>query len=73
MEKVNGKCFSYALAGTTIFLVSLFAVLSFKVDSNDFPEGLYIGIAFVIAAILIIAGCHGYKLTPKNKVKNKEG
>jgi len=73
MGKVNGKCLSYFLAGITIFAALLFATLSFKIDSSNFPEGLFIGIVVIIAAILIIAGCHGYKLTPKNEVKNEEG
>jgi len=73
VKKVNWKCLSYALAGATIFLVSLFAVLFLKIDSNDFPEGLYLGIAFAIAAIMIIFGCHNYRLTSKNEAKiNKD-
>lgn len=69
VKKVNWKCFSCALAGTTIFLALLIAIWSFKINSSNFPEGLGIGAAFTIAAIMIIFGCHNYRLTSKNEAK----
>jgi|GEM_PF-4083885 len=71
-KKINGKCVLSFFGGITIFAVLLFAVFFLKINSREFPEGLFISVIVIAAAIMIIFGCHEYKLVPKNKRKDGE-
>ncbi|MCX6764159.1 MAG: hypothetical protein NTU58_00400 [Candidatus Nealsonbacteria bacterium] len=57
----------FLLSGAAIFIGFFF-----QIENDDFPEKLLIGIALIVAFILIVAGCNNCKFLSKKKNKTKE-
>jgi hypothetical protein len=63
-KKVNWRCF---LLGFLLFGTAIFIALYFKIETDDFPAIILIGILLVTAFFLIVGGCNDCDFLSKRK------